>query len=224
MDHINFERDVLFAEKLGIDYLHVDVMDGLFVPRYGIYPEIVKRISQISNLPMDLHLMVDLPELAIDYFSNFKNIKYISIHIEENEKDILRIIDKIKSYSKLAGIVLNLNTSVHTIKDLIKFSEIDSLTFMGIHPGVLTQVARPNVVIDKVKRLSELCHNFKKVKVIQCDGGVSFNSIPDLAKVGINNFVCGSSTLYKGVKLNQPWSENKRKIKKNYYKIKELIK
>jgi ribulose-phosphate 3-epimerase len=65
MDHINFERDVLLADELGIDFFHLDAMDGKFVPRYGIYPEIVKRMAQISGRKMDLHLMVETQNLPL---------------------------------------------------------------------------------------------------------------------------------------------------------------
>ena len=100
MDHINFQRDVELVEKLGVDFLHLDVMDGNFVPRYGVYPEIVKRMANISEKKMDIHLMVSDPEFAISQFSEIDNIEYITVHIEENEKNILRIVDKIRNGGK----------------------------------------------------------------------------------------------------------------------------
>ena len=72
MDHINFQRDVELANEIGIDYLHLDVMDGAAVPRYGIYPEIVQAISKLCDIPMDLHLMVDDIEMGIEQFSDIK--------------------------------------------------------------------------------------------------------------------------------------------------------
>ena len=76
MDHINFEKNIIFLENLGIDALHVDVMDGRFVPRYGIYPEIIERISQVSNIAIDLDLLVHDPLFALDQFKNKGNINY----------------------------------------------------------------------------------------------------------------------------------------------------
>ena len=71
MDHINFERDIKLADEMGVDGLHIDIMDGHFVPRYGIYPEIIERISKISSLPFDLHMMVGNVDFCI--FDKFEN-------------------------------------------------------------------------------------------------------------------------------------------------------
>ena len=224
MDHLNFERDVQHAEEIGIDFLHLDVMDGNFVPRYGVYPEIAMRMAEITQMSMDLHLMVSDPEFAIDQFASVKNIEFISVHIEYNEPNILRIVDKIKNKDKKAGLVLNLNTEIRVLEKLLKYSEIDSVMFMGIHPGVLEQNARPHFVIEKAAELQTLCAEHGKLEMVQCDGGVNFSTIPKLKEVGVNNFVCGSSTLYKGVVPGKKWKENRLIIENNYKKLRELLK
>lgn len=215
MDHINFERDVKICEKVGIDYLHLDVMDGDYVPRYGIYPEIVERMADVTNLPMDLHLMVSDPTFAIKQFSQIPNIEYISIHIDDNAKNFYAYTDQIKSSGKKAGLVINLSSDLSHVAQLIDTTEIDSIMFMGIHPGVLIQEARPTQVIKNIKFLEKaLVGNLPLF--VQCDGGVNFNSIPHLKAAGINNFICGSSTLYQGV--NNSFSNEERfdQVKKNF--------
>ena len=224
MDHINFERDVNLVDELGLDFLHLDIMDGNFVPRYGIYPEIVKRMSQISKTKMDMHLMVNDPEFAIDQFADIPNIEYITVHIEQNETNILRIVDKIKRVDKKAGIALNLFTPVSVLTELMKHSEIDSVMLMGIHPGVMVQQSRPETVLVKSRELMELCAMYGELDMIQCDGGVTFDTISKLAGSGITNFVCGSSTLYKGVDLHDSWDNNSVIIKSNFDAMKALVK
>ena len=223
MDHINFERDVRLAEELGVDFLHLDVMDGNFVPRYGVYPEIVMRMASVTDKKMDLHLMVEDPEFAIGQFGAIENIEYISVHIEKNETNILRIIDGIKRLGKKAGIVLNLYTPVAVLEELIKHAEIDSVMLMGIHPGVLVQQSRPETVYIKAQELRALCSQYGDLDMVQCDGGVTFETIRTLKDSGISNFVCGSSTLYKGVDRLDSWECNVEKVKANYKKMKELI-
>ena len=97
MDHINFEQDVNLVDSLGVDGLHIDIMDGHFVPRLGIYPEIVKRVSDISSLPFDLHMMVEDIDFTIDQFKHIPNIEYIHFHVESCIGNELRVIDKIKA-------------------------------------------------------------------------------------------------------------------------------
>jgi ribulose-phosphate 3-epimerase len=223
MDHINFQRDVELVEELGVDFLHLDVMDGNFVPRYGIYPEIVKRMASVTDKKMDIHLMVNDPEFAIEQFSSIDNIEYVTVHIEENEKDILRIVDKIKSSDKKAGIALNLNTPVSAVEELMKNREIDSVMLMGIHPGVLVQRSRPATVKEKASQLAKLSAKYGPLDMVQCDGAVTFETIEMLADAGINNFVCGSSTLYKGVDLSKPWETNVTTIYNNFARMRDLV-
>jgi ribulose-phosphate 3-epimerase len=223
MDHLNFEREVNLVEELGVDYLHVDMMDGDFVPRYGIYPEIVERIAEISLMKMDVHLMLNNIDLALEHIKDVKNVEYVSFHIGENENNSLRIVDKIHSLDKKAGVVFNLSTDINKLYDLIEEDEIDSIMLMGIHPGVLKQTSRPNLVLKKLKQVRKLLEGKKCANFIQIDGGVSFDSIPEMVATGANNLICGSSTLYRGVNPLNDWKMNKVKIAQNFNKIKMLI-
>jgi len=222
MDHINFERDVKICEQLGVDYLHLDVMDGNYVPRYGIYPEIVERMADICNIPMDLHLMVDDPLFAIKQFKNITNIEVVSIHLDNNIKDLYRCFDQIRVIGKKPGLVINLSTDLYHVAQLLNANEIDSIMFMGIHPGVLVQQARPQSVINSIAVLEQLTDSGLP-SFVQCDGGVSFESLPKLLSAGINNFICGSSTLYKGVQMNTTSEQRFVQIKDNYDKIRDLL-
>lgn len=223
MDHINFERDVKLAEKIGVDYLHIDVMDGVLVPRYGVYPEIVRRIADICEMKMDVHLMVESIDLALDEFGTVPNVEYVSFHLGENENNALRIIDKIRGIGKKAGVVLNLSTDVRKLLPLLCFDELDSVMLMGIHPGVLKQQSRPELVVEKLQEIAPLIEGKRCAEFIQVDGGVTFETVPHLVKAGATNMICGSSTLYRGVSLSDDWAQISTKVSENYNAVRTAL-
>ena len=196
MRHLCFERDIKIIEDIGgVDYLHVDIMDGHYVPRYGIYPEIIQEITKISNIPLDIHLMVEDISFSISQIDKISNIDSISFHYFKNEGKIFKYVDQIKELNAKPILVVDLSTPMNAIVPLIESGELDGVMFMGIHPGVLVQRHRPNTVIAQLKELmsrTRLPDNFK----IQIDGGFSFNTAQDLARAGINSFVGGSSSIF----------------------------
>ena len=230
MDHINIERDVLLAEELGIDYLHMDIMDGNMVPRYGLYPEILQRISKITSMPMDIHLMVSDPEFAITQYANIENVVNITFHLDGNERDAIRILDKIKQRGINAGIVLNMSSSFSSALRIASHGLLDSIMFMAIHPGVLQQTARPeNLYTDIRKFFNELnlINDYSQEnngpQLVQCDGGVTFETMKPLAESGINNFVGGTGTIYKNVNREDSWDIQKEKTIENWTLIEEIL-
>ena len=170
-------------------------MDGSFV-RFGIYPEFLMRLSDISKCNLILHLMTKDILFSIDQFIHIKNVNYISFHIDNNISENLRYIDKIKDNKIKCGVVIIIYSSL--IDPLIQSQGVDYLVFMGIHPGVLKQSHKSYLVLNKLNELNKLEYDFE---FIQCDGGVTFDTIHDLTRLGINNLVCGSSTLFKDVFL-----------------------
>lgn len=223
MDHINFERDLKLAEELGVDYLHLDVMDGQSVPRYGIYPEIVSRMASLTSMKMDLHLMVSDVELALTQFQHIENIEYITFHYQTNQSDCMYLADKIRDLGKKPGLVFNLSANASEIVEILSLEYFECVMFMGIHPGVLKQQSRPVNVIKKLDFLKAQMPPNLVPEFIQVDGGVTFDSLPKLLKSGANNFVCGSSTLYKGVDLSADWQLNSKLIAENFSKISTIL-
>ena len=223
MDHINFESDVKLVDALGVDALHIDIMDGHFVPRYGIYPEIIERVSHVSNIPLDLHMMVNDVFFAIDQFKHVPNIEYVRFHIESCIGNEMRVVDKIRSINAKPVACINLGTSFSALDRLVGNNEIDGVMLMGIHPGVLIQDARPQNILNDIGELKSILNGSNADSFIGLDGAVSLDTIKPLSDAGINNFIGGSSSIYKGIDRKSPWDVQEKKINENWIKIKELL-
>ena len=219
MDHLNFERELIFLDSCGIDYFHLDVMDGSYVPRFGIYPEIIQEMAKISNTPMDLHIMTQNPLFTFDEFKSVSNITHVSIHLEGNENTLIKISDQVRDYGKKFGLICNLDSDKKRISDLINLGVVDSLMFMGIVPGVLKQMHRPNILLENLRYIKNAVPQVDEM-FVQADGGVNFETISEFSRNGINNFVCGTSTLFKDRKSTASFEVNSKKFQENL----ELVK
>ena len=223
MDHLNLQHEIEILNEIGgVDYLHIDMMDGHFVPRYGIYPEIVNRISDDFDFNLDVHLMVSDVEFALSQLSDVSNIETVSFHYETNGGRIFKIVDAINKMGAKPILVIDLSTSIQAISELIDSNELSGILFMGIHPGVLKQVHRPENVIRRLKLLKEYCE-LNEDFIVQIDGGFNFETAKALAETGVNSFVGGTSSIYSGVKANDKKTERIDKIKTNVKTIRDKI-
>jgi ribulose-phosphate 3-epimerase len=223
MDHINFENDVRLVDKLGVDGLHIDVMDGHFVPRFGIYPEIIDRISDISSLPLDMHMMVDDIFFSLGQFSHNKNIKFVRFHVEACAGNEMRAIDEIKKIGASPIACINLATGFHVLERMVKNNEIDGVMLMGIHPGVLIQEARPQNIINDLVDLKQMIKGSSAEAHIGLDGAINFSTLPELLAAGVNNFIGGSSSIFRDTPATMSQHDRIEKISQNWSEIRKLI-
>lgn len=191
-DLFRLETDLKILQEFEIGYLHVDVMDGLFVPRIGMYPEMIQKIREVSQLPIEVHLMIEHPERYLRTFAE-AGASVITIHLEACHQNLLKTMESAQNLGVQVGVALNPETEFLGIEYVIEM--IDYLLLMGINPGVLGQKIKPFMIskIMKYKQLSlKSNHPFK----IIIDGGVNFQNAGTLHEAGADILVGGSQTIF----------------------------
>ena len=199
-DFSKLGNEIQDLEKAGADFIHIDVMDGHFVPNITIGPEVINKLRKCTSLPFDVHLMISPVH---DFIKNFAEAgaDIITIHPEAT-KDLIDSIKKIKSYNKKAGVSLNPETSVEKVLPILNL--IDLVLVMSVNPGFGGQKFMKET-LEKVKILRKEI-DLKKLKTqIEIDGGINFDNAKMAIEAGVNILVSGT-TIFK---------ENKGNLKKN---------
>jgi ribulose-phosphate 3-epimerase len=185
-------EEIKSLEKAGADLIHVDVMDGHFVPNITMGPPIIKMVRKFTKLPFDVHLMISPVEKYIKAFADAGS-DIITIHPEATD-NLKRAVTTIKSLGKKAGVSLNPKTPISALMDVI--NEIDLILIMSVNPGFGGQ-SFMSEVLPKVKELRQMI-NEKKLKIdIEIDGGINFETAPLAIKAGANILVSGT-TIFAG--------------------------
>ncbi|MDR2342244.1 MAG: ribulose-phosphate 3-epimerase [Campylobacteraceae bacterium] len=171
----------------GCDFVHVDVMDGHFVPNLTIGPIVVEAAAKVSSKPLDIHLMVENNTFFTELFASIKP-KYLSFHIEE-EKHPHRLIQKIKSYGISPAIVLNPHSSLSSIEYILE--EIDMVLLMSVNPGFGGQSFIPSS-LKKAEKLRKMIDSTGLKTLIEMDGGINDKNVRDLKNAGVDIVVAGN--------------------------------
>ncbi|MGF2615605.1 ribulose-phosphate 3-epimerase [Rossellomorea vietnamensis] len=190
-DFANLANEIKDVEAGGADYIHVDVMDGHFVPNITLGPMIVDAIRPVTTLPLDVHLMIANPDQYIEAFADAGS-DYITVHAEATPH-LHRTIQLIKSKGIKAGAVLNPGTSVEMIKHVI--ADLDMVLLMTVNPGFGGQSFIQSVV-PKIREVRELAEQYNPSLEIEVDGGINTETAKLCADAGADVFVAGSS-IYK---------------------------
>ncbi|MBI0578448.1 ribulose-phosphate 3-epimerase [Neobacillus cucumis] len=187
-DFSKLGEEILAVEKAGADYIHVDVMDGHFVPNITIGPLIVEAIRPVTKLPLDVHLMIENPDQYIETFVK-AGADIITVHVEAC-RHLHRTIHHIKSLGIKAGVVLNPATPVETIQHII--ADVDMVLLMSVNPGFGGQKFIPEV-LPKIKKVKELAEQKGRKLEIEIDGGVNPETAKLCIEAGANVLVAGSA-------------------------------
>jgi ribulose-phosphate 3-epimerase len=185
----SLKEEVLKLDVAGTDIFHIDVMDGSFVPNFGMGIQDVQCIRKNTTKLVDSHLMIENPGNYVDLFVSL-GVDIIYIH-PEADKHPTRTLGKIKAAGKMAGIAINPGTSMETIEELLPL--VDYLVVMTVNPGFAGQKYL-NFVNNKIERLVRLKANYEfKIMV---DGAISPEKIDALSELGVDGFILGTSALF----------------------------
>lgn len=199
-DFSKLGEEINLIEKAGADLIHVDVMDGHFVPNLTIGPAVVNSLVGKTKLPFDVHLMIENPERFIDSFVN-ANTEYITIHVEACTH-IHKAIQQIKSHGVKAGLSLNPATPLSTLENIIE--EIDLILLMSVNPGFGGQKFIQST-IKKIEKLSEIRRNKNLSFKIEVDGGINLDNFKSVIDAGCDIVVVGAAIF----SANDPYKEAK---------------
>jgi len=199
-DFSKLGEEIIALEKAGADYIHIDVMDGHFVPNITIGPEVIRRLRSVTKLVFDVHLMISPVNNFIRDFAN-AGADIITFHPEATE-NMSESISLIKKLGKKVGVSLKPKSQISLIEDYL--NDIDLILIMSVEPGFGGQKFMPEV-LDKVRKLRNFI-NEKKLNIdIEIDGGINFDNCKKAKEFGANILVSGS-TVFK---------ENEGNLKKN---------
>jgi ribulose-phosphate 3-epimerase len=194
----NLEKDIRELEIAGVDYIHFDIMDGHFVPNFALNLDILKMVKELTLMPINVHLMVDNPEVYIPIVAKV-GCNILSFH-QEATPHTQRELARIRELGMKAGLALNPATPLNVLEYV--FSDLDAILVMTVNPGFAGQKLIPST-LKKINELRKILDEEGNKADIEVDGNVSFENIPTLVNVGATMLVGGTSSLFsKGMQIN----------------------
>lgn len=184
--------EIAALERGGIDYIHFDVMDGTFVPRYGLYPEYLKAVRSVTALPIEVHMMTEEPLRYVPVFAA-AGATVFSVHAEAC-KHLHYTLKVIRENGMRAGVVLNYATPLNVLDYVLE--DVDLIMLMAINPGIVGH----KLILGAVKKIADLRKKLDAAGrdiLLSVDGGVSPESAARMVRAGANYLVCGTSAIYK---------------------------
>ena len=197
-DFINLKTQLDCFKNCGIEYLHIDVMDGEFVPNYALGVDFIKQLKLYTDIPLDIHLMIDNPDLKLNYIP-FSKGDIVSVHFETS-KHLQRTITEIKNRGAKAFVAINPATSLSSLEEII--NDVAGVLIMTVNPGFASQKLIPST-INKIQKLKKQISLLNKNIEIEVDGNVSFENAKIMSEAGADIFVAGTSSVFKTNNLNE---------------------
>ena len=206
-DLVNLRETIRLFEKAGIDYLHIDVMDGEFVPNFGLGVDYIRGLRNLTRIPLDLHLMIHAPEYKLQWIG-IQESDIVSIHYESTSQ-VQRALDWLEPFHCKRFLAISPATPIYVLEDVLDY--IDGINLLMVSPGFAGQ----KIVSSMVKKAEKL-HSFLKEQdreglILEADGNISCENARVLRKLGADMFVAGTSSLFRG-KIDN-YEENLRQLR-----------
>ena len=208
-DFFQLDTYIKAFEKCNIDMIHVDIMDGSFVPNYTLGTDFIKALKRRTKIPLDIHLMINNPENKLDWFE-FNENDYVSIHCESTPH-LHKAISAIKNRRAKAMVAVNPATPICALESIL--DDIDAVLIMTVNPGFAGQKLIKSVLKKITQLRNYLDKNGYEHIEIEVDGNVSFENATLMSKAGSNIFVAGTSSIFtKDLKLEDAINKLKNNI------------
>lgn len=205
-DFMDMKKTLADFERCGIEYLHIDIMDGSFVPNFTLGTDFIKIMKKNSSIPLDVHLMIENPEDKLKWFAVGEG-DYVSVHVEST-KHLHRTLSLIREMGAKPMVAINPATSISAIDEVLDY--IDAVLVMTVNPGFSGQKLVKST-LDKIKRLRTFLDEkgYRDIE-IEVDGNVSFENAKLMKETGANIFVAGTSSVFNP---NFPLDEGVRRLR-----------
>ena len=193
-DLVNLKELIKIFENKGIDYLHIDIMDGEFVPNFGLGVDYIRGLRELTDIPLDLHLMIKDPEYKLQWIGIRCN-DIVSIHYESTYQ-VQRALDWLEPFQCQKFLAINPATPIYVLEEVLDY--IDGINLLMVNPGFAGQKMVPST-LQKAIRLQKFLRKRNRQDItIEVDGNITPENGAKLKKYGASIFVCGTSSIFKG--------------------------
>lgn len=193
-DLINLKETLSIFQAQGVEYLHIDMMDGAFVPNFGLGVDYIRGLRRLSDIPLDLHLMIQNPEYKIQWIG-IKPTDIVSIHYESSFQ-VQRVLDWLTPFGCKKFLAINPATPVNALEEVLEY--IDGINLLMVNPGFAGQQIVPST-IRKAEKVVQLLEAEKANHItLEVDGNITFQNAKILRDIGADLFVAGTSSIFNG--------------------------
>lgn len=193
-DLIDLKETIKIFEEEGIEYLHIDMMDGNFVPNFGLGVDYIRGLRKLTNIPLDLHLMIKDPEYKLQWIG-IKETDIVSIHYESSFQ-VQRVLDWLASYGCKRFLAINPATPINALEEVLDY--IDGINLLMVNPGFAGQKIVPSTMKKALKVADFLRREGREDIIIEVDGNITPENAKKLRHIGASIFVAGTSAIFKG--------------------------